>query len=145
MIDGKGAGNGLGDDLHVQLQGIELLERDLQGPPHGPDHEFLVEDHILPAGNLEVQGADDIDEIGKSAVKPATVTLAAATVLLEEFLPLLPLLENDKLLLFAAEQTLADKDVKKGVGVVECHGLVAKSCELNPALFRAGDSTKSAA
>jgi hypothetical protein len=61
VLEGKGLGNGLGDHLQIQLQGIDLLERQPQLFRNRPHDGLFIQTPLGPFLRLEAHGSDDID------------------------------------------------------------------------------------
>ena len=58
LADGKVAGDGLGGDIHVQFEGIELFKGELVLSGHGPHDHFFVDQPPFSPGQLEVEGGE---------------------------------------------------------------------------------------
>ena len=119
--DRKRTRDGLGDHVHVQIQRVELLERDVEAPAHR-QHDHLLADRLRRfAGRLQVEREDDVDQVGKPLGLPVFVFLAAA-VEFQELQPLFALVEDDTLPLLAGEQPLPHEQVEQGLAVEIGHG-----------------------
>jgi len=60
VIDGKGTGNRLGDDVNIQLQGIKFFERNMQGLADRPHNGFFSEKTLFIACHFQVQGEEKV-------------------------------------------------------------------------------------
>ena len=133
LTDGEVARDGLGDDIHIEIEGLELLERQLQLTGHRAHDGLLVED-LAGGADLHLQGDDDVHQIRTGLVRHL-VLLGLA----EEFLALLALFQGDELALLRRQFPVLDQDVEKRVAVEQfhiiSHGEVCTILMVGPATY----------
>ena len=116
LADGEVARDGLGGYLHVEVEGVELLEGQLLFPGDGLDDRLLVDEPALAARQLEVEGGDDVHH-----VREVLVDLAFAPGRAEQLLPHLAFFEEHELALFGGEEAQVDQKVEEFVALQEFH------------------------
>src|SRR5665647_443478 len=79
VVDGKGSGNSLGDDTHIQFQRIEFLERNFETMADGPHDHLFGQRYFWVAPDLQVEGNNDVDQIRQLFFLLTLVVLATAS------------------------------------------------------------------
>ena len=117
VANGKVLRNIFGNNLHIQLQRIELFKGNAQLPTHRLQHYIFRQRHPLVLAGFHAQSKDNVYVVWKVFVLPVVIILATPTKLAHQLLYNFTFVLLNKLSLPGGKQFIPRQQVQKGITI----------------------------